>query len=93
MAVVGLIAGFLASKVVNKAGSGLVLDIFLGIVGASSAAKAAGRDRAPANPWLKSLLARTPRMLVTVALANKMARIVWALIAHGGTYRAPAMAV
>jgi uncharacterized membrane protein YeaQ/YmgE (transglycosylase-associated protein family) len=32
--VVGLIAGFLASKVVNKTGSGLVLDIVLGIVGA-----------------------------------------------------------
>ena len=32
--VVGLIAGFLASKVINKTGEGLVLDIVLGIVGA-----------------------------------------------------------
>lgn len=32
--VVGLIAGFLASKVVNKTGEGIVLDIVLGIVGA-----------------------------------------------------------
>ncbi len=32
--VVGLIAGFLASKVVNKTGEGLVLDIVLGIIGA-----------------------------------------------------------
>jgi uncharacterized membrane protein YeaQ/YmgE (transglycosylase-associated protein family) len=32
--VVGLIAGFLASKVINKTGSGVVLDIVLGIVGA-----------------------------------------------------------
>jgi hypothetical protein len=39
------------------------------------------------------MLARKPRMLVTVALANKMARIVWALMAHGGSYRAPATAV
>ena len=38
------------------------------------------------------MLARKPRMLVTVALANKMARIVWALMAHGGSYRAPAVA-
>ena len=30
----GLIAGFLASKIVNKAGEGVVLDIGLGIVGA-----------------------------------------------------------
>ncbi len=32
--VLGLVAGFLASKVVNKSGSGLVLDIVLGVVGA-----------------------------------------------------------
>ena len=32
--VLGLIAGFIASKVVNKTGEGLVLDIILGIVGA-----------------------------------------------------------
>ena len=32
--VFGLIAGFIASKIVNKSGSGLVLDIGLGIVGA-----------------------------------------------------------
>jgi transposase len=63
------------------------------ILGASSAAKAAGRDGSRASPWLVGMLARKPRMLVTVALANKMARIVWALMAHGGTYRAPAAAV
>lgn len=32
--VVGLIGGFLASKVVNKTGEGLVMDIVLGVVGA-----------------------------------------------------------
>jgi len=32
--VVGLVAGFLASKVINKTGSGVVMDIVLGIVGA-----------------------------------------------------------
>lgn len=31
-------------------------------------------------------------MLVIIALANKTARIVWALMAKGGTYRAPALA-
>jgi hypothetical protein len=31
-------------------------------------------------------------MLVTVALANKMARIIWALQVKGGVYRAPIMA-
>ena len=32
--VLGLIAGFIGSKIVNKSGEGLVLDIILGIVGA-----------------------------------------------------------
>jgi uncharacterized membrane protein YeaQ/YmgE (transglycosylase-associated protein family) len=32
--ILGLIAGFIASKIVNKAGEGVVMDILLGIVGA-----------------------------------------------------------
>ena len=40
--------------------------------------------------WLGSLLTRKPPMLVRVALANKMARIVWALMARGGVYQSPA---
>jgi hypothetical protein len=38
------------------------------------------------------MLTRKPRMLVTVALANKMARIVWALLSKGEIYRAPVVA-
>jgi transposase len=62
------------------------------IIGASSAAKAAAIKGAPADSWLARMLSRKPRMLVVVALANKMARIAWALMAHGGTYRAPVAA-
>ena len=40
--------------------------------------------------WLGGMLSRKPPMLVRVALANKMARIVWALMARGGVYQAPA---
>lgn len=40
--------------------------------------------------WLRGMLTRKPPMLVRVALANKMARIVWALMARGGVYKAPA---
>jgi len=42
--------------------------------------------------WLGGLLARKPGMLVRVALANKLARIVWALMARGGVYKAPVTA-
>jgi len=38
------------------------------------------------------MLARKPKMLVTVALANKMARVIWALLVKGGTYSAPVAA-
>ena len=38
------------------------------------------------------MLARKPRMLVVVALANKMARIVWAVLTKQEDYRAPVAA-
>ena len=37
------------------------------------------------------MLARKPPMLVIVALANKNARVAWALLTKGGIYRAPAV--
>jgi transposase len=40
--------------------------------------------------WLKSLLERRPARLVSVAQANKTARIVWALLVRGEAYRMPA---
>jgi transposase len=43
-------------------------------------------------PWLTQLLARRPFKVVAVALANKMARVAWALLARGGKYRPPAIA-
>ncbi|MET1082716.1 MAG: IS110 family transposase [Burkholderiales bacterium] len=59
------------------------------IIGASAVIIQARRRGTAKGSWLEQMLARKPRMLVTVALANKMARIVWALLAKGGTYRAP----
>jgi len=40
------------------------------------------------DPWLARMLAHKPRMLVAVALANRMARIAWALMTRGENYRA-----
>ena len=43
-------------------------------------------------PWLTQLLGRRPFKVVAIALANKMARVAWALLARGGIYRAPRLA-
>jgi transposase len=45
-----------------------------------------------ASPWLLALLARKPKKLAAVALANKSARIAWAVMRRGETYQRPAMA-
>ena len=63
------------------------------ILGASAVVRWASSRGAPAGSWLAQMLARKPRMLVTVALANKLARVVWALLVKGGIYRAPTVAV
>ena len=62
------------------------------VVGASAVVLQASRRGAPRGSWLEQMMARKPRMLVTVALANKTARIVWAVLARGEGYRAPAVA-
>lgn len=41
------------------------------------------------SAWLMALLARRPRKLSAVALANKMARVVWAMMTSGEAYRQP----
>jgi transposase len=52
------------------------------------------RSRKASMPaWLTALRGRRPFKVVTVALAHKMARIAWALMAKGTTYRAAATAV
>ncbi len=40
-----------------------------------------------ASPWLLQLLERRPRKVAAVALANKMARVLWAMMANGTAYR------
>lgn len=51
-----------------------------------------GREIARPGTWLAGMLSRKPPMLVRVALANKMARIAWALMAKEESYRTLAVA-
>ena len=60
------------------------------VVGAHAVLKIA-KQHPEKYPWLTQLLARKPFKVVAVALANKMARVAWALLAHGGKYRRPAL--
>ena len=60
------------------------------VVGAVAVLRYA-RQNPEKYPWLTQLLARKPFKVAAVALANKTARIAWALLAKGGTYRAPAL--
>jgi transposase len=62
------------------------------IIGSSAVVLHAARRGAPQGSWLEQMMARKPRMLVTVALANKTARIVWAVLAREEDYRAPVAA-
>jgi transposase len=57
------------------------------IIGAMSVVYGATRKRPPEGSWLARMLARKPRMLVAVALANKMARSIWAMLTKGEDYR------
>ena len=57
------------------------------IIGATAVLRFS-RHRAPAADWTSGLLARRPPLAVAVALANNMARIVWAILTRGEAYRA-----
>jgi transposase len=57
------------------------------VLGATAVIRQAQKGRV--SPWLLALLARKPKKLAAVALANKMARIIWAMMVSGEVYRQP----
>lgn len=57
------------------------------IYGARAAVLRIKRDRAPIGAWLDALDARAPKNVVVVAMANKLARIAWAVLSSGEDYR------
>ena len=58
------------------------------VLGATSMVYRAKQWNSAAGAWLRGLLERRPVRLATVALANKMARIAWALMTRNEVYRA-----
>ena len=60
------------------------------IVGMTSLVRRAKYKPECVDPYVADLLARKPTRVATVAMANKAARVAWAIMTRGGTYRAPA---
>ena len=63
------------------------------VVGAMAVIRHARPGSKTASAWLLKLLERRPRKVAAVALANKMARIAWAMMSTGETYRGIPQAV
>jgi transposase len=70
---------------ISKAGNERLRQLL--VVGATALIRCAKPGSKSASAWLLQLLERKPRKLAAVALANKMARIVWAMTARGEAYR------
>jgi transposase len=70
---------------ISKAGDERLRQLL--VVGAMAVIRFAKPGSKSASAWLLKLLERKPRKLCAVALANKMARIIWAMMARGEAYR------
>ena len=75
---------------ISKMGDGYLRRLL--VVGATSVIRRVETNPSATGAWIRSLLTRKPTRVTTVAMANKTARIAWAVLARGETYRAPAMA-
>ncbi len=74
---------------ISKAGHGYLRQML--IVGAMAVVRYAERNGAR-RPWLVQLLARRKAKVAAVALANRTARTIWAMMASGERYREPQVA-
>jgi transposase len=74
---------------VSKAGQADIRRLL--IIGAMTRVNWASRKPPLSGSWLARMLARKPRMLVAISLANKMARMIWAMLTKQTNYRDPAL--
>jgi len=72
-------------KRISKAGDGYLRRLL--VLGATALLRSLANKTTPLALWMQGLLARRPRRLVTVALANKLARIAWALMAKAEAHK------
>jgi transposase len=72
---------------ITKAGDRYLRSLFC--AGALAVIRYAQRHGTQHRPWLTTLLARRPTKVAAIALANKLARMAWAMMAKGERYREP----
>ena len=70
---------------ISKKGDGYLRKLL--VVGATSVIRRSRTADLAAAPWVRALLERRPARVVTVAMANKTARIIWAVLTRGEVYR------
>ena len=70
---------------ISKAGDRYLRRLF--VLGATSLLRSLENKTTPLALWMQGLLARRSKRAVTVALANKLARIAWAIMAKGEAYK------
>jgi transposase len=75
---------------ISKRGNGYLRKLL--VHGARAVLQFRDKQSPGLRAWLEQLVSRAHRNVVTIALANKMARMAWALLAKGETYRPPSMA-
>src|SRR4051794_229794 len=63
------------------------------VVGMTSLVRRARTAPASVDPRIPAMLERRPARVVTVAAANRTARVAWAIMTKGGSYRKPAAAI
>jgi error-prone DNA polymerase len=71
---------------ITKAGNAEIRRLL--VIGATAMVRRAANWNSAAGVWMRDVLARRPVRLATVALANKTARIAWALLTRNEVYRA-----
>ena len=72
---------------ISKQGDRYLRSLF--VAGALSVIRYAKAHGSKHRPWLTALLARRPAKVAAIALANKLARMAWAMMAKGERYRNP----
>ena len=72
---------------ISKMGDGYLRKLL--VVGATSVIRRARTSSSASAVWINALLERRPARVVTVAMANKNARIAWAVLKRGEVYRPP----